>query len=260
MIFDTGAMSTPRTRKTPRARKTRTRTKDPVQKVLPGGALELRFAVTGMSAFLLTVVCSNHYYRTWIVDDVAPRPPRRNRQVSVVKVVDPEAPKATPKPHRVATDTGATIHRRGHQEQPSADVADVSPPPLRVPPPVIAAPSVPALPASTAVSPGLTPAPSTPIHDHDSNPFIGPSHTPHNNGAHPVTPTTEQRFWAYSSSSSARLRGTPRAGPHSPTRRSPRCSPRPSKASKKADDVKTFFEDSDETRSCLFCKYVYLFV
>lgn len=91
MIFDTGAMSTPRTRKTPRARKTRTRTKDPVQKVLPGGALELRFAVTGMSAFLLTVVCSNHYYRTWIVDDVAPRPPRRNRQVSVVKVVDPEA-------------------------------------------------------------------------------------------------------------------------------------------------------------------------
>lgn len=249
-------MSPPRTQKTPRTRKTRIRTKDPVQKVLPGGALELCFAVTGMSAFLLTVFCSNHCYRTCIADDVAPKRPRRNRQVSVAEVVDPKAPKSTPTPRRVATNTGAMMRRRGHQEQPLADVAGMSP--LRVPPPVVAAPSVPALPASAAVSPGLTPAPSTPIPDHDSNPFIGPPHTSHNNGARPVTPTTEQRFWARSPSSSVRPHGIPRAGQHSPTRRSPRRSPHPSKASKKADDVKTFFEDSDETCSCLFCKYVYL--
>lgn len=162
----------------------------------------------------------------------------------VVEEVDPEPPKPTPR--RVAANTGTTIRRRGHQEQPSADAADVSPLPLRVPPPVIAAPSVSALPA-------------TPIHDHDSNPFIAPLHTPRDTGARPVTPTTEQRYWACSPSSSVHPRGTPRAGRHSPTRHSPRRSPRPSKKAK-ADDVKTFFEDSDDTRSCLFCKYVYSFI
>lgn len=188
--------------------------------------------------------------------------------------VDVDAPKTPPTPRRTAATTGAPIRRRGHQEKPGNDHA-LAPaivgatnvaPPVAAPPPIVALPPAATVPpnavlAAGAVRAGAAPnlvpsaAASTPIHDHESNPFIASPRAPQTprGGSRSASPNTEQRYWAFSAAGSPHPRGTPRSGPHSPARRSPHVL----RAFKKADDVKTFFEESEDTRTCLFCKYVF---
>lgn len=212
-----------------------------------------------MFVFLFNIFSSNEYPGAPTVETAAPKPKpsRQTRQVAIAEEVNVEAPKSPATPCRAAATTGTAIRCRGHQEQPGSDRAvNATPPPMPVPPPAAAELPAAVLPAGVPPNPVPT-SPTTPIYDYGGNPFIAATHTPHDHSLRPVTPTTEQRFWVFSPSGSTRSHGTPRAGPHSPARRSPRRSPRQAKAFKKADDVRTFFEDSEDTRSCLFCKYVF---
>ncbi|KZP20385.1 hypothetical protein FIBSPDRAFT_954549 [Athelia psychrophila] len=160
-------------------------------------------------------------------------------------------------PCRAAATTGAPICHWGHQKQPVSESAapaaasatgaaplppPVAPlPPVAAPPPATMAPPAAVLPAGAtlagaAANPAPSPAASTPIHDHKSNPFIASPRapqTPHGGGRRPALPSTEERYWAFSASGSPHPRSTPWSGPHSPAHRSPRVQ----KAFKKVDNA-----------------------
>lgn len=109
-------------------------------------------------------------------------------------------------------------------------------------------------PATTPTPGAAADAPPAPACVNDMAPDNSRTPPRRSNAAgQPYAPdTTERRFWSVpGSASSARSRGTPRAGRHSPLHGTKK---RVGTRASQARDVKTFFEEAPGHKTCILCK------